>query len=164
MKRLKVDFTMKQKTVLPMAQLLLLCILCIPSAAQTICDGKVVIGMKTTASFTQLGLYDLPTKVDTGAYTSSMHCSDITIDTLSNRVTCQPYKSKNRISFPLSRIDRVKSSNGIMEMRPFVILKIAIENRTYETEFSLNDRSNLKYPVLLGRRLLRGNFIVDVAK
>ena len=35
----------------------------------------------------------------------------------------------------------------------------------FEAEFSLSDRSDMKYPVLLGRSLLRqGRFVVDVAR
>jgi hypothetical protein len=42
---------------------------------------------------------------------------------------------------------------------------VQLYGQDFETEFSLSDRSDMKYPVLLGRSLLRqGRFVVDVAK
>jgi two-component system chemotaxis sensor kinase CheA len=42
--------------------------------------------------------------------------------------------------------------------------KIKIFNKIYNTEFSLSDRSHMKNPILLGRKLLSGRFVVDVAE
>ena len=64
---------MKKLIVIP---LLMLTIFSGSATAQTLCDGKVVIGMKTAASFPQLGLHDIPAKVDTGAFTSSLYDAD----------------------------------------------------------------------------------------
>ncbi|MDQ3290925.1 MAG: RimK/LysX family protein [Bacteroidota bacterium] len=33
-----------------------------------------------------------------------------------------------------------------------------------ETNFSLSDRRDMKYPILIGRSVLRKHFIVDVAR
>jgi hypothetical protein len=35
---------------------------------------------------------------------------------------------------------------------------------TVRTQFTLFDRSDMKYQVLLGRKFLRGRFVVDVAR
>jgi hypothetical protein len=37
-------------------------------------------------------------------------------------------------------------------------------DKTYDIELALADRSKMDFPVLLGRRLLRRGFIVDVSK
>ena len=56
----------------------------------------------------------------------------------------------------------MKSSNGISEKRHIVSLKLTIGDHVFESEFTLSNRNRMKNPVLLGRKFLRGHFIVDV--
>jgi hypothetical protein len=58
----------------------------------------------------------------------------------------------------------IKSSNGISETRYQIVLPMIFGKKTYEIELTLNDRAEMKYPVLLGRKFLQGKFIVDVSK
>lgn len=50
-----------------------------------------------------------------------------------------------------------------MEERYVITTDILIFNKRIKTEFSLSDRSTMKYPILLGRKLLAKRFVVDVA-
>jgi hypothetical protein len=62
-------------------------------------------------------------------------------------------------------IKYVRSSNGEVQKRYFIDTKITIQSKTYEIVLSLADRSEMKWPVLIGRRFLRqNNFLVDVRK
>ncbi len=128
------------------------------------CNGKRLIGANTTITLPDFNLSGIPAKVDTGARTSSLHCTAIHIDAEASSVTFIPLGKDVSHTVPLYRIGSVKSSNGAVQERPFVFLKIIHEGVPFETEFSLADRSAMTYPVLLGRSLLKGNFIVDVAK
>jgi hypothetical protein len=65
---------------------------------------------------------------------------------------------------PISDVREVKSSNGLTESRYFVRAKIQLNDRIIDTELSLTDRSEMKFPVLLGRKFLMNRFLVDVAK
>ena len=47
--------------------------------------------------------------------------------------------------------------------RHVIAADLVIAGRTLRTEFTLADREPMRYPVLLGRRLLRKNFLVDVS-
>ncbi len=59
----------------------------------------------------------------------------------------------------------VRSSNGRQQSRCFIKTKIRFANGgQYLIKVSLTDRSKMKFPVLLGRRLLAGRFLVDVSK
>jgi hypothetical protein len=49
-----------------------------------------------------------------------------------------------------------------MEERYIIKTLIAIGRKKIKTTISLSDRENMRYPVLIGRRLLKGKFIVDV--
>jgi len=39
-----------------------------------------------------------------------------------------------------------------------------IQGRRFETKTNISDRGNLAYPVLIGRNLIHGNFVIDVEK
>ena len=57
-----------------------------------------------------------------------------------------------------------KSSNGQTELRVFVKTKIIFFNKEHEIELSLTNRSEMKYPILVGRKFLKNKFLVDVSK
>ena len=40
-------------------------------------DNKILIGRKDKADFPELSLNDIDIKIDSGAYTSSIHCTNI---------------------------------------------------------------------------------------
>jgi len=48
--------------------------------------------------------------------------------------------------------------------RPVVEVAFRIQGKKYKTRANIEDRSHMKYPVLVGRELIRNNFVVDVAK
>lgn len=50
-----------------------------------------------------------------------------------------------------------------MEERYVITTGVLIFNKLIKTEFSLTDRSAMKYPILLGRKFLVKRFIVDVS-
>jgi hypothetical protein len=64
---------------------------------------------------------------------------------------------------PVHEIRHVKSSNGTIQERIFIKTTLRLFGREYETELSLTDRKNMKYPMLIGRKFLEGRFVVDVA-
>jgi hypothetical protein len=61
-------------------------------------------------------------------------------------------------------ITRVANSFGQRELRYTVKLRIKLAGRIIAATFTLADRSTKTYPILIGRRLLQGRFIVDVSK
>jgi hypothetical protein len=58
----------------------------------------------------------------------------------------------------------IKNSFGEAEMRYVIKTTIQLFNRKIRAEFSLSDREKLRFPVLLGRRILRNRFLIDVTK
>jgi hypothetical protein len=67
---------------------------------------------------------------------------------------------------PIVKAIKVKAaSNPSGEKKRIVaIAYIKIKNKTVRTEVSVEDRSNLPYPILIGRDLIHNNFIIDVEK
>ena len=131
---------------------------------------KQIIGMTDRVDFPDLTLFDVQAKVDTGAFTSALHCKDV-----------QLVRSGLRKKLSFWLIDKtgepahqfysdqfsqrmIRNSFGVAELRYVIKTRIILFGRTIRAEFTLADRDQLKNPVLLGRRLLRNRFIVDVSQ
>ena len=127
------------------------------------------LGMVDKFDLVELNIYNIKAKIDTGAKTSSLHCTDI-VPLKNNLVKFIVLNEKNEkltddhVIKTISRISNVKSSNGDVQKRYFVKTKIVIYNKIYTMEVSLSFRDTMKYPLLIGRELLKQGFIVDVSK
>ncbi len=131
-----------------------------------------VIGRLECVDFPDWNLFGIDAKIDTGAYTSSLHCHHIKSykkddkDFVKFNLLDPSHDTYNDKLFkmPVHRTKSVKSSNGSIEERFIVKTKVKIFDRLLTAELSLTDRSEMKYPVLLGRKLINGRFLVDVSK
>ena len=110
----------------------------------------------------------IPAKIDTGARTSSLHASDIErFDRDGHRWLRFLLDVGHGLSEPVvvevQRADRrtITSSNGETELRPIIKTQLRLGNQVFAAEFSLRDRSDMKFPILIGRSALRGRFLVD---
>ncbi|MCW2961646.1 MAG: ribosomal protein modification protein RimK [Thermoleophilia bacterium] len=140
----------------------------------TAAGDKRIIGRIERVDFPRFGLLGLEAKVDTGARTSSIHCADVRVEEEnedgSRHITFTlldpEHPDYNGRRFRARRVGTkiVRSSNGEEQERHVVETDLVIAGRTIRTAFTLADREAMNYPVLLGRRLLRGNFLVDVAR
>jgi len=128
---------------------------------------KIVIGRTDIADFPDLGFNQVEVKIDTGAYTSSIHCKSIKV--INNQLHCifldekHPEYSLKTHTFDSYKTIRVKSSNGIAQNRYEIKSRIKLFNKIYSISLSLSDRKDMKYPVLLGRKFLKPKFVVDPA-
>ncbi len=128
--------------------------------------SKKIIGRVDKIDFPKLGLFNIDVKIDTGAYTSAIHCSDIIIENNSlrcifNSETHQNF-GKTEIVFDTFTRTNVKSSNGFKENRYKVKSEIIFFSKTYKINLTLSTRDDMKFPVLIGRQFLKQKFMVDV--
>ena len=132
-----------------------------------------VIGRMVMVSLPDQGLENIKAKVDTGAFHSAIHCHDIRVvetedgkKVLSVRFLDPAHSSYNNkeLRFKKFSTASVTSSFGQKQERYIVKLKLVIDDRVYEEEFTLADRSSMRFPILVGRTLLGNRFIVDVSK
>lgn len=135
-------------------------------------EEKIIIGRNEKVDLPNLGLKDLKAKIDTGAYTSVIHCHKIKL-VISNRKKFlyfnlldpnHPKYEKKLFKVTGFTEKKVKNSFGASEIRFAIKTPILVAGKLINAEFTLTDRSDMKYPVLLGRKLLNGKFIVDVSK
>lgn len=128
---------------------------------------KRTIGRAENISFPELGLIDIPARIDTGARTSAVWASRIKVDK-SGKLSfylfdeSSQYFAAHRITTTKFEEIIVTSSMGMMERRFKVKLLIKLDSRKVRASFTLSNRSQQVYPVLIGRNVLRGKFIVDV--
>ena len=133
-------------------------------------NSKIVIGRLEKVHFPELGMFDIDAKIDSGAYTSSIHCHDIwensDENTLFFKLLDPSHNDYNEKELKFNNYSKtvVKSSTGIPELRYKIKTKIQIGKKTYTTTFTLTDRAKMRYPVLLGRVVLNKRFIIDVSQ
>ena len=127
---------------------------------------KKVIGRIDKADFPTLDLFDIDIKIDTGAYTSSIHCYKVT--EIDDALIClfydegHHYYNGKEIRFKEFSIAKVKSSNGVVQKRYKVKTTIVLFEKLYNISLTLSTRDDMKYPILIGRKFLSKKFIVDV--
>ncbi|GAB3809860.1 ATP-dependent zinc protease [Spirosoma humi] len=131
---------------------------------------KQIIGMTDLVDFPDLGLFDIQAKVDTGAFTSALHCKDVRL-VKSGLTTKLTFWLIDKTGLPARKFRSdhfsqrmIRNSFGVAELRYVITTRIVLFGRTIRAEFTLADREQLKNPVLLGRKLLRNRFIVDVSE
>jgi hypothetical protein len=125
-----------------------------------------------TVDFPELGLYGLKAKIDTGAYTSSIHVESVKQHSAEGRDNISfvlldakgATFHKKKFTLPLFTEKLIKNSFGQSEKRSVIKTKILLFEHVFDIELSLADRSKMEYPVLLGRKLLKKGFVVDVTK
>ncbi|OGX85734.1 ATP-dependent zinc protease [Hymenobacter lapidarius] len=135
---------------------------------------KRLLGRRELVDFPAFALGGVEAKVDTGAYTSAIHCTNIHLETNGQG---QPLlvvelldpghegADGRPLAFTEFALRDIRSSNGEVQERYVIRAVVQLYGENFEVDFSLSDRSDMKYPVLLGRSLLQqGRFAVDVAK
>lgn len=129
---------------------------------------KKVIGRIDKADFPTLDLFDIDIKIDTGAYTSSIHCHKVIV--IDDVLICifydegHPYYNGKEIKFKEFTTAKVKSSNGLVQNRYKVKTTIVLFGKKYSISLTLSTRDDMKYPILIGRKFLSNKFIVDVTQ
>jgi hypothetical protein len=103
----------------------------------------------------------LVAKVDTGADSSSLHATDITVE--DDVLSC--VIAGERMTFTDFTDKKVKSSNGTWQHRYLVAVPARIGGTIYNIKVTLSDRSTMNYDMLIGRRFLRAhNLMVNVGR
>lgn len=128
----------------------------------------LTIGRRETVDFPDLGLFGLTAKIDTGANTTALHCHHVRVENgvLIFRLLDETHPEYQDTEHRFGKFDQktIKSSMGESELRYIIRTRITLGSRTLRGIVSLTDRANMKYPVLIGRRLLKNRFLVDVSK
>jgi hypothetical protein len=132
-------------------------------------EEKLRIGWVEYINIPDWHIKDLKTKIDTGARTSALHVEDLKV-LPGNRIRfhvilCR--KNRNRrveVTADISKQAKVRSSNGHYSKRYFVKTPVRIGPVTREIEISLVARDDMLFRMLLGRKAVEKDFLVDPGK
>lgn len=130
---------------------------------------KVIIGRTAMVAIPAEGIDGVAAKIDTGADSSSIWASELHVDQDNVLSFClfaqgSPYYTGKRHTTRSYAASIVRSAHGTVQIRYRVQMAIRIEDRLVRGTFTLAERSSNTYPILIGCRLLRNKFLVDVAK
>lgn len=128
---------------------------------------QTTIGRLEHIALPGLGVSRVEAKIDTGAYRSALHYQRLKVRTvdgvkLLTVVFQMGGRRKTKVFKSFKRVT-VKSSNGEASRRYLISTRVRLGTHVVRAQFTLFDRSDMKYQVLLGRKFLRGRFMVDVA-
>ncbi|WP_431023217.1 ATP-dependent zinc protease family protein [Halomonas sp. H5] len=137
-------------------------------------DGMQVLGRAEWVGLPEVGTY-LKARVDSGANTSSLSAREITPFERDGQDWVRFKLGLNEddvvvdgvrdawLEAPVERRVRILQAVG-SNSRPVVSLLMTLGPIRQPVEFTLNDRSHLNYPVLLGRRFMMDIAVIDVAE
>lgn len=130
--------------------------------------AKVTIGRLEYIALPKLGVERVAAKLDTGAYRSALHYQKISLRAVDDReelvVTFAMGRKRTKMVFKRFTLVTVKSSTGHRTERYLITTPVKLNGFMVNTQFTLFDRSDMKYQVLLGRKFMSGRFVVDVAR
>jgi hypothetical protein len=105
----------------------------------------------------------LPARIDTGAARSSLDAQELKIEGNMADFKMPERYGGTKIRLPIVDWRHVRTNQGL-KRRPVVELELCIGPKRLHTWVALDDRSGVKYPLLVGRNTLKGNFTVDVKR
>ncbi len=160
-----------QKPVIALISLLLMC-----STSQAMArkaeESKNVFGWVERTTLMPWGV-KLKAKLDSGALTSSLHATDIKVFeregdkwvrfTVNVKDQATGKQVSRTFEKPRYRKVLIRGAGG-EDRRPVVLMQLCMGDTVYEEQFTLNDRSDMLYPVLLGRRTIAHLGYLDVTR
>jgi hypothetical protein len=108
---------------------------------------KVVVGLIEKVTVMAKGRATVFAKIDTGAESNSID------EKLAEEIGI----------IPETEVAHVRSALG-RHMRPVAMLDVEIAGKKLNGRFTIADRGSLKYPVLIGRNILKRGFLIDPEK
>lgn len=140
------------------------------STSTVLAEEDQVFGWVENATLQPWGI-TVKAKLDSGALTSSLDARDIELfeqddeEWVRFRLKLEDQESgevfSDEIERPLYREQTVRGAGGRDE-RPVVLMELCMGDTIYEEQFSLRDREEMLYPLLLGRRTISHLGLLDV--
>jgi len=137
-------------------------------------SSPVVIGWKEYLALPGLGIPRIKAKVDTGARSSALHVENLIVLERHADGT-----SEVGFDVPLGRLEpirrvsctahvlreaRITDSSSRSEIRPVIVTEMRLGPVRKQVFLTLTDRAGMLFRMLLGRKALEGDFVVDVSR
>ncbi len=117
------------------------------------------VGWREKVKLPQISKKSFTAKMDTGAKASSLHVTDLNVHekngeriaSFTAMVGPKPHVEYVKFEAEVIEYKRVRSSNGMVEERPTIILELELNGERWPVEVTLTNRSKMKYRMLIGR-------------
>jgi hypothetical protein len=133
---------------------------------------KEIIGRLEYIAIPDFKLTNVEAKIDTGAYNGAIHVSLVNefekegkrwirfviLDDAHPEFFNKVYETDEFVE------RRVRSSNGELQHRYAVTVTLILKGKEIKTTLGLSNRKDLRYPILIGRKIIKKYFIVDPSK
>jgi hypothetical protein len=134
----------------------------------------IVLGWKEYLALPGLGIDRLKVKIDTGARTSTLHVAALRVLAEHGDGTAElelslpfdrrhPERATTAHALMLRRVT-VADSGGHREVRPLIATEMVLGPVRKRIFLTLTDRSGMLFRMILGRKALEGDFLVDVSR
>ena len=139
-----------------------------PGVHAQLLKEKVLIGRVEWIGLPDIKI-KLKARIDAGAKTTSMHA--VNIEEVEQRgelfVKFQSVDAEGKVVELVRKVgttQKVSNTSGFVSRRYVIKEKLKIGGIEKEVLINLNDRTKMEYKFLIGRNVLLGRFIVDVAR
>ena len=133
----------------------------------------LVIGWKEYVHFPEWGIRPIKVKIDTGARTSALdvvsyelHQADGQGLVAELRLALD-HRHPQRLTVvqaPVLRMVVVSKSSAMREQRPLIEATVRLGPVTKRVRMTITNRSGMRFRMILGRKALEGDFVVDVSR
>src|SRR5437660_4021031 len=132
-----------------------------------------LIGWKEYVGFPDWDVAKVKAKVDTGARTSALGVVSYEL----RQADGLGLVAQLRLAFQRNHPERilavhaqvlrmvvVRNSTGMYEQRPLIETEVCLGGVCKRVQFTITNRVAMRFPIILGRKALAGDFVVDVSK
>jgi hypothetical protein len=138
---------------------LLVLILFLLSLGKGNAEEKITIGEVEDVILIPWGVR-LPARIDTGAATSSLDARELIVKDKMAEFRLPKMYGGLRLRLPVKAWQKIRSAD-FAERRPVVEMSFCIGPKLVRCQVTLNDRSTVTYPLIIGRNVLKNKFVVD---
>jgi hypothetical protein len=133
----------------------------------------LTVGWKEYVGLPDWGVRRVKAKIDTGARTSALDVARWELRTAGDgsivadlSLALDPRRPERTVmvEVPVLRMISVRNSGGACEKRPLIETTLQLGPVTRRIQLTVTRRTSMRFRMLLGRKALEGEFIVDVSR
>jgi hypothetical protein len=134
--------------------------------------GPLLIGWKEYVAFPDWGIARVKVKIDTGARTSALDVARYELSEAADGLRATLHLALDRrhperrvvVHVPVLRLVVVRNSGGLPEQRPLIETRLRLGPVLKRVRLTVAHRTGMRFRMILGRKALEGDFVVDVSR
>lgn len=141
----------------PWPAMVLACVLCMGVTLRA--EDRIPVGVVEEVVLLPWAVH-IEARIDTGAASTSLDARELVVKDDVVEFKLPDKYGGLKITLPVTAWRTIRSA-GNRQRRPVVEMDICLGPRLVHARVNLNDRSRMKYPMILGRSVLKEGYVVD---